>query len=546
MLPPMAPTGLFPRGSPRPTTSHAERALHAALSKGLPEGWTAWHSLRVRTRTGLEGEGDFVIAIPDRGILVLEVKGGQVEVRDGHWLSNGKRLDRPPREQGHAFARTLTGALEERGLRDRPWFAVATAFPDMPFSNPPGQGDLEGVVIGQQDLPFLREALEALRDRLFDPDRRPRDGRWIPALHGLWGETWTPRLALGQRARLDETDRVALDEEQIGLLAQIADNDRMLVDGGAGTGKTLLACEVARRWASDNRDVLLVCFTDALARWLEAHTAGTRVRVSTIRGLARALLTEAQLAVDETATDFWEELPWRAAGKAVPLLSRSPTAVVVDEGQDFTLGDWSLVEACAGKLPLWVFQDRGQSFWPDRDTPTELFSARFRLTKSYRCPRALALVAEAYAGRPLDEVAFEEAVKHGQLAVVACPSESSVADKVAIEIDKLLGDGLRPSDIAVISLRGQSPPDAVIRQRMLGRHRLVRADDPDIDHHVVADTFLRFKGLERPAVIVTDLRLVQDRSDVRVHIALTRALLTARVVATREVLEKSPVFGRLA
>jgi hypothetical protein len=52
--------------------------------------------------------------------------------------------------------------------------------------------------------------------------------------------------------------------------------------------------------------------------------------------------------------------------------------------------------------------------------------------------------------------------------------------------------------------------------------------------HIVADTFLRFKGLERPAIIVTDLRLVTDRADVRMHIALTRALDVVRLVAAKE------------
>jgi len=41
----------------------------------------------------------------------------------------------------------------------------------------------------------------------------------------------------------------------------------------------------------------------------------------------------------------------------------------------------------------------------------------------------------------------------------------------------------------------------------------VRADSEEADEQVVADTFL--KGLERAAVIVTDLRLVEDRREVR-------------------------------
>nr|HMR09966.1 hypothetical protein [Polyangiaceae bacterium] len=64
------PPGLYPQAGPRPTTSRAEQALYRALGTGLPEGWTAWHSLRVRTGRGFEGEGDFVIAVPGRGVIL--------------------------------------------------------------------------------------------------------------------------------------------------------------------------------------------------------------------------------------------------------------------------------------------------------------------------------------------------------------------------------------------------------------------------------------------------------------------------------------------
>ena len=79
----MSLAGLWPREQSRPTDSQAEQRVYDALSRTLPKGWTAWHSLRVRTEQGVEGEGDFVLAIPGRGFLVIEVKGGSLEMRDG-------------------------------------------------------------------------------------------------------------------------------------------------------------------------------------------------------------------------------------------------------------------------------------------------------------------------------------------------------------------------------------------------------------------------------------------------------------------------------
>jgi len=536
-------SGLWPREAPRPTRSEAERRVYAALRDNLPKGWHAWHSLRICDRANIDGEGDFVIAAPDRGLLALEVKGGQVEVRDGRWLQNGHAMKKPPRDQGLAFVNRLVGRLRDEQCAP-PAYGVATCFPDVQFDRDPTQGDVEGRALGAQDLPWLAKALPELMERALPPARPPR-GRWIDRLHALWGETWTPRIRLGRRARMDDEARIELDAKQIEILEYIQHNDRVLVDGGAGTGKTILACEVARRWAADGKRVLLLCFTKALGQWVGTALEGSGVHVDNVRGLARDLMVEAKLPLNEGTDGFWEELPWRAASEALPVLGSKWDAIVVDEGQDFTLGDWTLVEQCAGDGPLWAFHDAAQAFWEDREVPADLFAVRFHLPRNYRCPPHLRLVAEAYAGKPLDEVALREALARGELAVIPCPSESSVPDKVATEIDKLLSEGLQPQDIAVISLRGQSAEGSIFQREKLGRHRLVHADDPDMESHVVADTFLRFKGLERPAIIATDLRLVRDKRDVRMHIALTRALLTARVVAPRDVIEASPVLGRV-
>jgi hypothetical protein len=99
----MATPGVHPAAEPRPTRSQAERRVHDALPHGAPAGWYAWHSLRLRTRVGFLGEGDFVIAHPARGLLVLEVKGGSVSQSYGLWYQNGVRMEPPPLKQALDF-----------------------------------------------------------------------------------------------------------------------------------------------------------------------------------------------------------------------------------------------------------------------------------------------------------------------------------------------------------------------------------------------------------------------------------------------------------
>ncbi len=526
--------------------------MHRALSTGLPAEWTAWHSLRARSESGWEGEGDFVIAIPERGMLVVEVKGGVIEVRDGQWLQNGELMDPPPRKQAHTFARLLVEKLAERGVPSTPPFAVATAFPTCPFSSPPRQGDLDGAVLGQQDLPYLREALEAMRDPLFGDRPRPRDHRWIAALHELWGETWTPRLALGEHALLREQELVPLDREQLRVLDMLRRNQRCLVTGGAGTGKTLLACEMWRRLRERGSKPVLLCFTKALASALRASGIGDAF---TVRELAAQLVTDAGIDVQDGAVtadwtaETWELVPLYAAADALDRARDRFGAVVIDEAQDLSPNDWELVCGLSEGRPLWGFADDSQGFWSDRHVPREMFGATFELWERYRCPEPLAKFADSYRAARLASVPPPARVPStpptgpvaplDELRIVRLPSASALEQYVTRDIHKALSDGLPAKDIAVLSLGGQLKTD-LCRADRIGDVAVRRADSPDAGQHVVADTFLRFKGLERPLILVVELDRGRHRYDVRMHVALTRATVRCLVFATKEAITSDP------
>ena len=537
----MSQAGLWPREQSRPTDSQAEQRVYDALSRTLLKGWTAWHSLRVRTEHGFEGEGDFVLAIPGRGFLVLEVKGGSLEMRDGRWFQNGHPLDKAPREQAHGFAKTLLSRLKELGSFSVP-FGILTIFPDTSFSFTPDQDDLRGLILGGQDLPWLGEAISAKLEQAFPEGFVVPSQNWTGMLHNLWGETWFPRLKLGQLAKVGADQRLRLDQEQLRLIDALASNDRLLVQGTAGSGKTIIAREAALRMAEAGVRVLYLCFTDALAQWVGAELALPNIQVATVPRYAVQLLQRAgKVEVPPDSADFWLYVSLRAATEALPVGEECPDVVILDEAQDLTAGDWFLVEELCKGRKAWIFHDPAQSFWDDRSLPDWAGAGgRFCLNKYYRCPPAIMEFSKAVHRQDFDQQIVDDGVRSGVLSIVGAPSRSAVLGKIENEIQRLRSEGFAPGDICVLSLRGQKAEDGIGRLQRIGGVPVVRAHDPAMTSNVVADTFLRFKGLERPAVIVTDLRLVTNRADVRMHIALTRALDVVRVVGAKEDLVDLP------
>ena len=101
--------GICPRVTLPPHVQPSEHKVHAALASALPAGWSAWHSLKIHIKAGDFSEADFVIADPERGILILEVKGGIVRKENGVWFQNERPMKMPPLDQAHRFVRVLLG-----------------------------------------------------------------------------------------------------------------------------------------------------------------------------------------------------------------------------------------------------------------------------------------------------------------------------------------------------------------------------------------------------------------------------------------------------
>ena len=176
--------------------------------------------------------------------------------------------DQGPVPPGVCSKNALRRYLESTPGWPRSWgpFGYAVWFPDVRWRAQPLSNTEPAVVLDADDLAPSR--VEGRLRSIFEVWRTPaRTSAGTGAR--LLVEALAHDIDIRQplMAMVEEAKRaiLRLSERQYGVLKVLAANRRVAVSGPAGSGKTLLAAEKARRLAGLGLRTLLTCFNRALA-----------------------------------------------------------------------------------------------------------------------------------------------------------------------------------------------------------------------------------------------------------------------------------------
>ena len=179
----------------------------------------------------------------------------------------------------------------------------------------------------------------------------PAHGGWtkqlgsdgLRALEDILAKPFQLRTPLGALISRDDDELRILTQQQFHILRAIEQVSKAAISGGAGTGKTVLAMEEARRWAESGARTLFLCFNRGLAKDVCYRLKdGPPVSVMTFHQLCKELIDRAKIAIptsDSKSRKLWEDYPILLLEAFDHLPQERFDAIIVDEGQDF-LPDW--------------------------------------------------------------------------------------------------------------------------------------------------------------------------------------------------------------
>lgn len=564
--------------------SSGERELFYRLRDDpRTEGWVVLHSLEVRRHlTKLEGEIDLIVIVPGSGILCIEVKACDVSREAGTWVyPYGTSAEGPFKQVSRAMHSLRKWLADSDASFAGLLYFSAVAFTEINFSERSPEWH-PWQVINKSDL--LHNSPATLIGAILEKAHvfvRQRSSRWYDEVRSRPGSAVVQRITemLRRDFEYQESARTEIErleraihrftDEQMDAADHLAENDRVIFKGPAGTGKTFLALEAARQAIRQGKRVGLFCFNKFLGEWLEeqaaslrqeAHAAAIPFYAGTFhRFLMQQCPTQEYVGV---SPDFWKTtLPAAFCEHILTQVDSSPLfdMVVLDEAQDLITPEYldalDLMLTGGLKNGRWVFFgdfERQAIYVPagtvfgaltpgilkDRAGP----HATFNLTTNCRNARRVAETLTVVSGLTPGYRKLLQEADTGTVDPVFYDSPTAQTRRLQSEIERLL-QRFRPDEIIVLSSRtaGQSCAAQLFSRDNLpfelsemnsGSRRSLSA--------VRYTSVHRFKGLEASAIILTDLdKLEDEQSKALLYVGMSRARVHLSVLMQSRL---SPVY----
>lgn len=519
------------------------------------DDWIVLHSLGLAYHSTLiHGETDFLVMAPHLGIFALEVKGGLVKrSADGIWsfinrYGQETRKERGPFDQAWEGIHSIVDFVQQR-LDTSHWnlkgilFGIGVMMPDVQYE---AQGidehqwqvfDIRDAQKGHDVAGWIKRLSAGAKEDWSahyktDAEKKLPDRNDVEYLKTLLRNEFDSVIPLNLGSSKASGQQIELTKEQYGCLDQLEDNNRLLIPGGAGTGKTMLAIEAARRFTANGEKVALLCYNRTLGTWLRCALKDAKCKpayVGTLHSWMSSIIPESISDEADNEQDWFDNI---LPNKVINKLEQEEALfdrIIIDEAQDLIrpiyIRMFHHMLAGGFKRGKWVMLGdfSMQAIYDDEFNEEKLIDllqehtsfAIYRLRTNCRNTKEIC-----------DDINLvtDSSMKYNTAKVISGPKpdwekwteQEEEKNKLVKKLDALTKQGVSPSQITILSpVTYDRSVASQIQQYDISQY------SPEKQQGITFSTVHSFKGLEKQFIILVDIESVSDKR--LMYVAMSRA-----------------------
>jgi hypothetical protein len=506
------------------------------LLKGLSENFIIFHSVQWVKRghkwKSTWKENDFLILNKKLGMLVLEVKGGKIEYKDGLFhqtnILTGEVNILSEKKKNDPLSQAIDGVYHYRNLIDTIEVQLGDRFPveaAVWFSSsqvveqmqkfPLAYREVSGAVLGYEDFTKGSKAIYDIYDFYCSRNKvNITDEEFYKIVELLATDFELITAPSVKKGELEQAF-LKLTNEQTGLLDYISEQKNATIQGVAGTGKTLIAKEAARRFGVGGKKVLFLCFNKYLFQFLMHQYPYDNVTYYNLH----TLISRYGDCVDDLS---------KPEDRAKALLKIGWDAldfddIIVDEGQDFINDEImyfkEMAEIKDGRF--FIFYDKNQRLTTE-DVPEWIQKSECKLLLTKNCRNTYEIALTSY--NVID-------VELNQKLMMISGDKTSISfvkGAPLIKLGKLISfftndtNGYEYSDIVILSLKAED------KSILNDVHKITGIPISRVRNNssVFYTNVYKFKGLESRVIITVDVDkscFVNEEKKRAFYVACSRA-----------------------
>ena len=511
-----------------------EGEMFTALSC-LPDDYYVIHSFKnvfVKDNVLHEGETDFIVFNPNYGIICVEAKAGRVKYQDGYWMYASDRIMKHggPYNQAAQNKWDLLTKIQMSSLKDLQYrckLLHAVWFPS----------------ISERELNTIRFPSEADRNITMTMEALENPKSYLEAIFQiqlesgiktnlsnndskrLIREILCPTFDIFPSSSFDvELKNITFNrllKEQKALINYLVEQKSAVINGAAGTGKTMIAVEKATRHAIDGDKVLFLCYNAFLRDHLKKKYNNDNIDYMTLDGFACNICKTQKADYD------------RACNKVIDMYLTKTFPykhVIVDEGQDFgkeEIEATNLLQVIHDTVvdnddiegTFYIFYDKLQLI-QSSSIPNYIVDADCKLTlyKNCRNTENIALTSLKPITARMPKL-YEGSVKGIPATICFCDDVNSVVKRISYTIEEFRNNGL--TDIVILTCSTEE-------KSVLGPHVTEGKYKKKL-----FTTCRKFKGLEADAIILIDVdeETFEEENVLRYYVGASRAKIRLEIIS---------------